>query len=466
MKSPSLLLALSAALVTGATLAAAPIDYSRRAEGEGAVPAYPTPYVVPAPAEIKAVLDRLKDYTVAHSSFKVFDNQTGLEITEPDLAHLNPHAVVDRRLGSLNGWDYTNGVIFSAFAMIGDATGDASYREHNVRFYDFIFKWRPYFEAIQQQTGRRNEFSAMNHMAALDHCGSITCALIRTNEKHPDPRYAAWIDRVDTFISKGQFRLADGTLARERPQPRSLWTDDFYMAVPFLAQRGRTTGDTRYWDDAVRQVRQLSARLFVREKGLYDHGWSEVTDGYDPRFYWGRANGWAAVAMAELLSVLPADYPGRADVLQLYRQHLRAIVELQDGSGLWHNLLDRSETFLETSASAMFTYALAKGVNEGWLSAEFAPAAITGWNGVVTRILPDGRVAGICEGTTYANDATYYFHRGAGSHTNFYGSTLYAGLEVMKLLQNPALQILPPKPGAVNSAIQARAAADAPKIKM
>ena len=103
----------------------------------------------------------------------------------------------------------------------------------------------------------------------------------------------------------------------------------------------------------------------------------------------------------------------------------------------------------------MFVYSLAKGVNEGWLSPAFAPAAITGWNGVATRVLPDGRLDGVCEGTTYANDSTYYFYRGAGPNTTFFGAALYAGLEVMKLVQNPAVTIKPATPGAVNSAIHA-----------
>jgi rhamnogalacturonyl hydrolase YesR len=441
------------------------VDYTKRINGGSAVAVYPVPYVVPTRAEIQAVLDRIHDQVERTTTLKVFDNRTGVEIERPDMANLIPSAVVDRRYGNLNLWDYTNGVIISGFALIAAETGDASYSDYNVRFYDFIFTWMPYFRALEEKTGKRNDFSRMIHMSALDHCGSITAALIRTQRTHPDERYRAWIDTVADYVSNQQFRFEDGTLARERPQPRSLWTDDFYMGISFLSQMGLLTGETKYWDDAVRQVVQLSARLFVSEKGLYDHGWSENTAGYDPRFYWGRANGWATMAMVELLSVLPPDFKGRDDVLRLYRQHMRALVELQDGSGLWHNLLDKSDTYLETSASAMFVYGLAKGVNEGWLSPIYGPAAITGWNGLGSRVLPDGRVDGICEGTTYANDNTYYFHRGASSHTTFFGPVLYAGAEMMKLLKNPALTISAAAPNAVNSAIHFKWTADVEAAK-
>lgn len=446
------LLSLTSSLLTAH--AASSSDVTRRLDGQtSAVARYPIDYAVPTPETVKAALDRIHGYVVANSSFHVFDRNTGEELATPNLAHLNPAAVVDGRFAAFNRWDYPNGVILTAFQQIHDVTGDARYREYPIRFYDFIFTWLPYFRALEQQTGQRNDYSRMMHMSALDHCGAITAALIRTHRKDPDLRYLEWIKVVDEFILRGQFRFEDGTLARQRPQPRSLWTDDFYMGISFLAQMGRLTGDARYWHDAVRQVTQLSARLFDSTTGLYDHGWSENTDGYDPRFYWARANGWAALAMTELLSELPADFAGRDQVLQYYRQHLRRLVELQDASGLWHNVLDRESTYLETSASAMFVCALARGVNEGWLSPIYGPAAITGWNGIATRILPDGRVDGICEGTTYANDHTYYAHRGAGPNTTFIGSVLYAGAEVIRLLNHPGLTIDRPVPNAVNSAL-------------
>lgn len=450
-------------LLGALALAADPVDYTRRIDGASAVPEYAVAYAVPTPDSVKAAVERIRGYVFQRTSLKVFDNATGAEIADP--AKLTADAVLDGRYGGLNRWDYTNGVIMSGFLRLADVTGDTSYLDYNVRFYDFVFTWMPAFREREERTGKRSEFSKMVNMAALDHCGSISAALIKTQLRHPDVRYRQWIDVVDTYISTKQFRFEDGTLARQRPQPRALWTDDFYMSIPFLAQMGKLTGDTKYWDDAVRQVLQLSARLFVPEKGLYAHGWSENAAPYSPRFYWGRANGWAIMAMAELLEVLPADYRGRAEVLHIFRTQMRALVELQDGSGLWHNLLDKPETYLETSASAMFVYGLAKGVNEGWLPASYAPAAIVGWNGVASKILPDGRVDGICEGTTYANDNAYYFHRGASANTTFFGSVLYAGAETIRLLRNPALAIAGSEKGSVNSAIHVRRTEDLKQVK-
>lgn len=450
--------AVIAVVCCGIGLAAAPVDYTRRIDGVGAVPQYPVPYVVPTEESVKAVVDLVGAHVIRNTSLHVFDNQAGVEITSPDLARPNPAAVIDGRYPPFNHWDYPNGVTWSAFHRISEITGDQRYTAHAVRVYDWIFTWMPYFQAVEKASGKPNEFSKMVRMAALDHGGAITAGLIRTHLKSPDPRFRHWADVVADYISHGQFRLPDGTLARERPQAVSLWADDFYMGISFLAQMGRLTGDAKYWEDAVRQVTQGSARLFDEAEGLYDHGWSANTAGYDPRFYWARANGWCALAMTELLAELPVDFPGRDRVLHYYRQLMRGVVEQQDGTGLWHNVLDRHQTYLESSGSAMFVYALARGVNEGWLSSIYGPAAVTGWNGLAMRVLSDGRVDGICEGTTYANDHTYYAFRGTSADTIFVGPVLYAGAEIIRLLKNPTLQIAPPKPDSVNSALHFKAA--------
>jgi len=65
--------------------------------------------------------------------------------------------------------------------------------------------------------------------------------------------------------------------------------------------------------------------------------------------------------------VLPENHPRRPAVLALYRDHVRGLAALQDGAGLWHQLLDRPDSYLETSASAMYVYSIARGINRGWI---------------------------------------------------------------------------------------------------
>ena len=171
-----------------------------------------------------------------------------------------------------------------------------------------------------------------------------------------------------------------------------------YMGIPFLVNMGVLTKNNKYFDDAVKQVLQMSKRLFVPENGLFAHGWDVNAGNYGPRFYWGRANGWALMCMAEVLDALPENYKGRAEILHIYRSQIRSLAELQDGTGFWHNLVDKNDTYLETSCTAIFTYAIAKGINEGWISHVYgASGALMGWNATNTRVLANGAVDGTCK---------------------------------------------------------------------
>ena len=108
--------------------------------------------------------------------------------------------------------------------------------------------------------------------------------------------------------------------------------------------------------------------MFIPEKGLYRHGWVESSTDH-PAFCWARANGWAMLTACELLDVLPEDYPQRAKVMDYFRAHVRGVTALQSGEGLWHQLLDRNDSYLETSATAIYVYCLAHAINKGWIDA-------------------------------------------------------------------------------------------------
>jgi unsaturated rhamnogalacturonyl hydrolase len=416
---------------------------------EGRIPIYEVPYTLPTIDSIKLVLGQVRSYYEASSKQQIIDKTTGKELK--DFSKPNKNAAVTG--GFSSEWSYTHGVVLSAFDYLDNVTGDKRYFENNPKFFDFVVKNLPYFRENDKQFGRdASGWPAIVHMHALDDCGALGAALIKTYQKTKKKEYLELINITADFVSNKQFRLPDGTLARNRPQYQSLWADDIYMSVPFLANMGVLTGDKKYFDDAVRQILQMSERLYIPQRELFDHGWNVTSGDYDPHFFWGRANGWTLMATAELLSVLPKDYEGRDKLLHLYRSMIRSLANLQDGSGFWHNLLDKTDTFTETSCTAMFTFAIAKGINEGWISHVYGPVALTGWNAVRTRILPNGAVDGTVEGTTFAHDNSYYYHRGTSvDATHGYGPTLYAGAEMIKLLQNDKIEIVKAKPNVINS---------------
>jgi rhamnogalacturonyl hydrolase YesR len=166
------------------------------------------------------------------------------------------------------------------------------------------------------------------------------------------------------------------------------------------------------------------------------HGWIQEMNPH-PAFHWARANGWAIMAMAELLEVLPADHPGRAKVLDLYRAHVRGIAMTQGGNGLWHQVLDRNDSYLETSASAIFVYSITRGINRGWLDPRaYGPLVALGWNAVVKKVNDQGQVEGTCVGTGMAFDPMFYYYRPVSVYAaHGYGPVLLAGAEMIAFRQ-------------------------------
>jgi len=212
--------------------------------------------------------------------------------------------------------------------------------------------------------------------------------------------------------------------------------------VPALAEAGRMTGKQAYYDDAVKNVLNMSKYLFNDQLGIYTHGWN-INHPDAPRFYWARANGWAVLAMSDLLDVLPKNHPGYPKVLAQLRKTLKGVAELQSGAGLWHQMIDRNDSYLETSASAMFVYGIAHAVNEGWVSpTTYGSIAQAGWQALSARINAEGQVEGTCVGTTFAGDQTYYYNRPTSVHAlHGYGPTLLAGAEMIRLITNPKIAV-------------------------
>jgi len=419
-------------------------------DSAGRIPEYEIAYELPTTQKVMDVLNRIRTYYESTSSQTIVDSKTGKTIS--DFSVFNPNARPSN--GFSSEWSYTHGVVLSAFEYIDDVTGEKNFFNNNIKFYDYVVNNLPYFEKNKTQIDQTKigVWGRILEFEALDDCGSIGAAMIKTYLKNKNEAYLEIIHRVDEHVSKNQFRLEDGTLARHRPQYKSVWADDMYMSVPFLTNMGVLTGNNKYFDDAIRQVLQMADRLYIPEKELFDHGWNATSANYDPRFYWGRANGWVLMSMAEVLENVPENYPGRDKILHLYRSMVRSLANLQDGSGFWYNLLDKNDTYTETSCTAMFTFAVAKGINEGWISHVYGPVAITGWNALQTRVLENGAVDGTCEGTTFAHDNTYYYHRGKSIHaTHGYGPVLYAGAEIYRLLQNDTIKITETRFGAINS---------------
>jgi len=407
--------------------------------GEGS---YPIPYKKPVVAEVTAQLQAIRAFMDRATPTRIVSKRTGQPIT--DLKKPSADAIFEKSAGDYGIQVYEMGVVHSGLLKAAQVTKDPGFTAMTKRHFAFFGETLPYFRAQEQQfkLERANSFSRFLDPRSLDDAGSMCAALMRARAAKVGPDLKSMIDTCSDWVAKRQFRLDDGTMARKRPQEVSLWADDMYMSIPALAEMGRLTGERAYFDDAVNNVLGMSSRMFNPQLGLYTHGW-HANHPDAPRFYWARANGWAVLAMSDLLDVLPKDHPGYPKVLAQLRASLKGIAELQSGSGLWHQMIDRNDSYLETSASAIFTYVIAHAVNEGWVSpTTYGSIAQTGWNALSTRITALGQVEGTCVGTTLAGDMVYYYNRPTSVDAlHGYGPMLLAGAEIIRLVTNPAFEV-------------------------
>jgi len=402
-------------------------------------PEYPVPYGPAAAEEIKAVLNRLYTYLDASTPARMIDRDTKAELDIRRSPSRN--AIFEPGVFRLISYEW--GVTYGAMLLAGEATGDDRFTSYTLKRMALISDVANYYRSLDIPAERTNNpVGSVLEPRALDDAGSMCAAMIKTMKAGGSQLLRPLADNYINYISTRQQRLKDGTLARNRPQPNTLWLDDLYMSVPALAQMGAFTGNNDYFEDACKQIIQFSQRMFNSGKGLYMHGWVEDMDPH-PEYYWGRCNGWAMLAMTELLDALPEGYPLRKDILGLYREHVAGVASLQSGTGFWHQLLDRNDSYPETSATAIFTYCIAHGVNAGWLDPKaYGPVAVLGWNAVQTKVNAQGQVEGTCVGTGMAFDPAFYYHRPvhpAAAHG--YGPVIMAGAELLKLLKNFEIQI-------------------------
>jgi unsaturated rhamnogalacturonyl hydrolase len=216
-------------------------------------------------------------------------------------------------------------------------------------------------------------------------------------ETSGDERY-----RKAAYLLREQLRTHPRTNAggfwHKKIYPHQMWLDGIYMASPFYAEFANQFGEPEAFDDVVHQIILMEAHARDPNTGLLYHAWDESRSqkwadpetGCSPNF-WGRAMGWYAMAIPDVLDRLPLDHPQRQRLITIFRATLDAAVRVQDqASGVWYQVLDqggRSGNYLEASASCMFVYALAKGVRKGYLGEEYLAAARRGFDGILREFV-------------------------------------------------------------------------------
>ena len=186
-----------------------------------------------------------------------------------------------------------------------------------------------------------------------------------------------------------------------------LQIDDLYMMVPYWCRKAELLEDSKWLDRAIEESLHYFDYLWDHEDKLMNPLWLQKRKG-PYGLYWGRGNGWYIMAVTDLLTFIPPDHPKRTEVLNDYRTFINGILARQGEEGLWYQILDKPDSYQETSCSGMFTYCILKGINEGWLDDSYFHAAKKGWYGLLSVVNENDELTGVCPPSDISEDPNYY----------------------------------------------------------
>jgi len=280
-------------------------------------------------------------------------------------------------------WVYDFGVILNGMKTLWYATGDK-------RYYNFI---KNGVDKFVNADGTINTYKVDDYNLDQIRMGSAVLMLYRVTG---DARYKKAADLIRLQL-KGQPRTTEGGFWHKKIYPDQMWLDGLYMAEPFYAEYSQTFGEDN-WDDIANQFIWMENHARDKKSGLLYHawdeskkmGWAAKTTGRSPMF-WGRAMGWYAMALVDVLDYFPRDNQKRAELIAILNREMTAIAKVQDKtSGVWWLILDKpgqTGNYFEASASCMFAYAMAKGVRMGYLPTSFSKPANAAWVGIQKQFI-------------------------------------------------------------------------------
>ena len=275
-------------------------------------------------------------------------------------------------------WNYEQGVVLKAVEQMWYATGDPKYFRHIQKGMDYWI----------DENGNHKDYHLEEYN--IDHItpGLAMLTLYRVTGQE---KYRKMVELLRSQL-KTHPRTNEGGFWHKKIYPYQMWLDGLYMGEPFYAEYSKIVGEAN-WNDIASQFVWMEKHARDEKTGLLYHGWDESrqqrwadkTTGRSPHV-WGRAMGWYAMGIVDTLEHFPKDHPRRAEIVAILNRMAVAIEKYQDAkSGVWWDIIDlggREKNYLESSASAMFVYAIARGVRMGYLPDRFMRVATRGWDGI------------------------------------------------------------------------------------
>lgn len=289
-------------------------------------------------------------------------------------------------------WNYETGTLLEGMDSVWYNTGDTRYLNYIKSSVDHFL--RP--------DGSIATYVPSQHQLDNILLGRQLLLLYRVTL---NPRYA----KAATFLFnqlQQQPRNPLGGFWHKQIYPNQMWLDGLYMAEPFYAEYSAGFNHPEKFSDIALQFELTYKHTRDPKTGLLYHGWDQskkqrwankITG--DSSQFWGRGMGWYMMALVDVIPNFPANSPGRAKLIAQLRQLAPAIARVQDPkTGVWWEVLNKGGkkgNYLETSASCMFVYALARGVRLGYLPQRYLAVAKRGYAGILKQFVktgPNGKI--------------------------------------------------------------------------
>jgi unsaturated rhamnogalacturonyl hydrolase len=283
-------------------------------------------------------------------------------------------------------WTYDMGVILKGVEGIWLKTGD-------VRYFNYIQKQ---IDALVQADGTIKTYKFEDYNLDNINSGKLLLMLYRVTQKE---KYLKAANILHAQIAV-QPRTSDGGFWHKKIYPHQMWLDGLYMAEPFSAEYALMAKDDSAFNDIAKQFIIMESHARDAATGLLYHGWDDSKQqqwankqtGCSP-YFWSRAMGWYADALVDVLDYFPQTHPKRKDLINILNRLVIALAREQDPvTGIWKDILHyngpgKEKNYFEASAASQFVYAIAKGVRNGYLSADKIIIAKKGYAGLVKQFV-------------------------------------------------------------------------------
>ncbi|MGJ5643077.1 glycoside hydrolase family 88/105 protein [Formosa sp. S-31] len=288
-------------------------------------------------------------------------------------------------------WDYVHGLVLTGFEHLYHKTKDQKY-------FDYV---KAYADKLIDSTGTIATYEKSKYNIDMIEAGKL---LFDLYEDTKDEKYLLAMKALKLQLEEHP-RTSEGGFWHKKIYPSQMWLDGLYMGAPFYAEYTLKFEDGKNLDDVAKQFELIQKHAYDKETGLLYHGWDESKamdwadkeTGTSPNF-WSRSLGWYAMALVDVLDYFPEDHPKRKELITYLNTLAEGLAKYQDDSGLWYqvtNMGDKEGNYLEASGTAMFVYALAKGVNKGYLPQQYKAVAEKGFDGMTRDLIlvaPDGQL--------------------------------------------------------------------------